>query len=211
MPESKFELRKKYRGIRAKIPVSYRREAALAAAKLWVNYPLFRQSVHMACYLSVKDEFDSSGVIEAIWQAKKYCYLPVLAKEEDSLFFVRYEFGDALHLNRYSILEPVNRSRTIPASMLDVVITPLIAFDLSGHRLGTGGGYYDRAFAFKRGGTANLVHRDSENEADLKKPHLLGLAYAVQEAKELPFDPWDVLLEGVITERGIINIDPSGW
>ena len=190
--DSKFALRKKYRDIRAVIPTTYRTDAAIAAAKLFANHPLFKRSHHIACYLAVNNEFDTSPIIEAIWLAKKFCYLPVLTKEQEkSLFFVRYEQGDPLHRNRYSILEPINISQKISPDQLDITITPLVAFDLLGHRLGTGGGYYDRTFAF--------LHETTE-----KKPHMLGLAYAAQQTQHLPFDPWDILLEGVITEQSII-------
>lgn len=194
-PDSKFKLRKIYRERRAQIPLSYRQEAASSATKLCTENLFFKESDHIACYLPAKDEFDASPLIEAIWQAKKLCYLPVLVKEDEkSLFFVRYQYGDPLHPNRYSILEPVNTTQRISAELLDMTITPLVAFDLFGHRLGTGGGYYDRTFAF-------LQHTKSQ------KPKMIGLAYAVQEAKLLPFDPWDVLLDGVVTERSFISFD----
>ena len=139
-----------------------------------------------------KDEFDSSAVIEAIWHAKKKCYLPVLTETtEPMLNFVPYRYGDALRLNRYKILEPVNIHTVYPANELDLVITPLIAFDDEGHRLGTGGGYYDRTFAFLR-------------ELMPRKPLLFGLAYAAQEAANIPSDSWDITLDGVITENKVI-------
>lgn len=154
---------------------------------------IFQQSQRIACYLAFKDEFDSSPIIEAIWQAKKHCYLPVLKDNNGKILdFVKYHYGDALRLNQYGIFEPVNPSPIEP-DKLDLVIAPLIAFDLHGNRLGTGGGYYDRTFAFLR-----------ENESN--KPTLIGLGYAAQQAKALPSDPWDVVLQGVVTEREFIRI-----
>ena len=190
--DSKFILRQKFRDIRAQIPVLYRQEAALHAAALFDTLPALKHSLHIACYLAFKDEFNSSPVIEAIWKAKKHCYLPVLTEDDGkSLYFVRYEYGDALRPNRYAILEPVNVSRVIAAEKLDMVVTPLLAFDRHGHRLGTGGGYYDRTFAF--------MHSTLE-----KKPSMIGLGYAAQEASQLPDDPWDIKLNGVVTEKEII-------
>lgn len=131
-------------------------------------------------------------MIETIWKAKKSCYIPVLNEEENKLYFVRYVYGDALRLNRFSILEPVNASRKIAPENLDIVITPLIAFDLQGHRLGTGGGYYDRTFAYMQ-------------EESIRNQFVVGLGYAAQQAESIPSDPWDILLNSVVTEKGVIN------
>lgn len=193
MTLNKSDLRKKFREICSNIPSAYREKAAQAAAKRLVNLPLFKQSERIACYLATKKEFDTSPLIEAIWQAKKHCYLPIVVAEENekTLRFERYEYGDALHANRYSILEPINTTRRIAAENLDMVIVPLIAFDCYGHRLGTGGGYYDRAFAF--------LHAQAK-----QTPQMIGLGYTVQQIASLPFDPWDIVLNGVLTENEFI-------
>lgn len=155
--------------------------------------PFFKKFRHLACYLPFEDEFDTGPLIEQIWQAKKCCYLPVLAEEEKALGFVRYQPKDAVRPNRYSILEPARSCGAFPAENLEVIFTPLVAFDLRGCRLGTGGGYYDRTFSF--------LH---QHPASAKRPILIGLAYAEQQAEELPVDAWDVLLDGVVTEEKFI-------
>lgn len=190
--QSKIKLRQKFTTIRSQIKTAYRQQAALKAAQIFAQQSIFKQSESIACYLAYKDEFDAAALIETVWHAKKHCYLPVLGdKDEKLLTFVRYEYGDALQLNRFSILEPIHRKRTIPAKDLDCVITPLVAFDPQGHRLGTGGGYYDHTFAFLQGG--------------IRKPRLIGLGYAEQQADELPSDSWDINLDAVVTEKSFIN------
>lgn len=104
---------------------------------------------------------------------------------------MRYDENDALQLNRYFIPEPVNILREIMSAQLDIVITPLVAFDLNGHRLGTGGGYYDRTFEF--------LHKNN-----VKKPRIIGLAYSAQQAEFIPIDPWDIQMNGVLTEKEFI-------
>jgi len=148
--------------------------------------PAFINSNHIACYLPSKNEFDTQPIIDAIWQAEKICYLPVLSA--NSLSFVAYHPGDTLQANQYNIPEPVDQSAPLMADQLDLVILPLIAFDSMGHRLGTGGGYYDRTFAF--------LHNAPNC------PVMLGLAYDIQQAEGLPVDEWDVGLNAVITETG---------
>lgn len=76
---------------------------------------------------------------------------------------------------------------------LDVVLLPLLAFDLAGNRLGMGGGYYDRCFAAYR-------------NRGLKRPLRVGLAFDWQRADSLPAQPWDVPLHAVVTETGWIDL-----
>ncbi len=73
------------------------------------------------------------------------------------------------------------------AQELDLVFLPLVAFDRVGHRVGMGGGYYDRTFAF-----VQQMHH---------KPILIGLAYEMQQVDGLPFCTWDIPLDGVLTEK----------
>ncbi len=123
-----------------------------------------------------------------IWRDKKQCYLPVLDADKQLAFF-RYDKRDPLKENQYGIPEPVNRDAQIAAVDLDLVILPLLAFDEHGNRLGTGGGYYDRTFS--------VLHDKQQ-----KKPFMLGVGYALQQADNLPADEWDIRLDGVLTEKG---------
>ena len=90
--------------------------------------PLFQQSHHIACYCAYEDEMDTQPIIRTIWDTNKICYLPVLT-EEKTLDFVHYDEGDLLLPNQFSILEPDNTARKIATAKLDLVISPLIAFD----------------------------------------------------------------------------------
>jgi 5-formyltetrahydrofolate cyclo-ligase len=73
----------------------------------------------------------------------------------------------------------------------DLVITPLLAFDRSGARLGQGGGYYDKALAALREAGPVFV---------------LGLAYAGQETPNLPREPHDQRLDAILTEKEYIDV-----
>lgn len=195
---SKLKLRQAFIEKRSHIKAEYREKAAKLAAQQFVETAIFRVSKKIACYLPFRNEFDTNALIESIWQSQKSCYLPVLTLE-NTLIFVRYQFGDALIHNRYNILEPKKREHQIPAKDLDIVLTPLIAFDEHGTRLGTGGGYYDRTFAFlKDQSDVNLKPAQRET---LK---LIGLAFAEQKSTVLlPQDPWDISLQAVLTEEGL--------
>src|SRR5690606_17683083 len=91
--------------------------------------------------------------------------------------------------NKFGILEPdFKRTKYLPKKNLSLVFMPLVAFDKAGNRMGMGGGFYDRSFAYK---------------AKLKqsKPKLIGLAHAFQELEYLPTEEWDIPLEGVLTDQ----------
>lgn len=147
---------------------------------------LFKNSQSIACYFAQDSEFDCTPIIKAIWRAKKNCYLPILSKSQ-SLSFGAYESDTILKKNRYHIPEP-DTSWYFPLEQLDLVLLPLVGFDLQGHRLGMGGGFYDRTFQFLRGKTT-------------PKPFMLGLAYELQKIEHIPIDPWDVSMDGVLTEE----------
>lgn len=72
--------------------------------------------------------------------------VPVSDYDEHSMKNVLYHNGDALQIDRYGIPEPVNHTE-VNLNEIDAVITPLLAFDKEGHRLGYGKGFYDRFFA----------------------------------------------------------------
>ncbi|EKD54540.1 MAG: hypothetical protein ACD_60C00072G0009 [uncultured bacterium] len=180
---------------RRAISLSDRHQAAEQAAKLFVAMDLFQHSQHIACYYPMQDEFDCLPIIQHIWRAEKKCYLPSLVADEKKLDFFSYQQNDSLQLNRYKIPEPVNKKK-IAIEQLDIVLMPLVGFDLAGHRLGMGLGYYDKTFDFLR---------TSANKAC----YLFGLAFTVQCVDSLPYDSWDIPLDGVITEKNIIYFAKS--
>jgi 5-formyltetrahydrofolate cyclo-ligase len=155
-----------------------------------MEFPLFLASQNIACYFAQDNEFDCGPMMEAVWAAKKNCYLPVLAEENhEGLQFALYQPEDTLCLNRYKILEPENKM-FLPKEKLDLVLLPIVGFDLQGSRLGMGGGYYDRTFAFLY-------------EKALQKPCLMGVAYECQYVEEIPLEPFDIPMGAVLTESRI--------
>jgi 5-formyltetrahydrofolate cyclo-ligase len=134
---------------------------------------------------------DTTPIIHALWAAKKNCYLPVVTPApQKSLQFALYTPDSTLISNRYQITEPDAGGKFFSHAKLDCVLLPLCGFDLQGHRLGSGGGYYDRTFAGK-------LQRD--------RPVLIGVGYQLQAVAALPADDWDVTLEGVLTETKILK------
>lgn len=183
-------LRKK----RSEIDEVQRQAAAMKAAELFLVSPWFQKCQHFAFYAPCHNEFDTQPLIDMIWRAKKNCYLPVLASDKTkTLAFYSYAQNDALIANQYGIPEPTTQDKSpFPLEKLEVVFVPVVGFDLKCHRLGTGGGYYDRSFAF-------LL-----SQTKPRSPCLIGLAYLCQAVDLLPVDTWDVPLDGILTEKKLI-------
>ena len=102
------------------------------------------------------------------------------------------QLGSNKRTNRLGIDEPQGL-RTLAPRRLDIVFLPLVGFDAHGVRLGAGGGYYDRAFAFRRWRRA------------WHAPRLIGIAYSFQQVDTLMAAAHDVLLDAVVTEKGMLR------
>ncbi|RMD80313.1 MAG: 5-formyltetrahydrofolate cyclo-ligase [Gammaproteobacteria bacterium] len=180
-------MRRALRRRRRALPPRRRREAALAVARHGAAWPWLRRCAHVAAYWPADGELEPWPLLERL-PGLRVLYLPVV-RPGGKLWFAPYGPGAACAANRYGIPEPL--APAVPVRVLDVVLLPLVAFDGQGHRLGMGGGYYDRTLAFLR-------HRRRR-----RRPRLVGLAYAFQEVAALPAEPWDVPLDAVITEQGL--------
>jgi 5-formyltetrahydrofolate cyclo-ligase len=153
---------------------------------------LFLRSQRIACYLAHEGELDPSPLMSRAWTLGKTVYLPVLRfLGGPHLWFAPYRAGDDLRPNRFGIPEPVQpSSEMVRARDIDLMLMPLVAFDARGNRLGMGGGFYDRTLSF-------LWHHRHRH-----RPRLVGLAYDFQQVPELTVFPWDVPLQGIVTESG---------
>lgn len=151
---------------------------------------------HIAAYAALAEEPDISAALAALGRRGALLYLPRIANFRRRRLAFASAAGE-LRANRYGIVEPLPGAREVPAGRLDIVLVPLVGFDARGVRLGMGGGYYDRAFAFRRHARA------------LSRPRLIGIAYACQQVDTLPAAAHDVHLDAVVTERGLTRFPRS--
>ena len=94
--------------------------------------------------------------------------------------------------NRFGIPEPdLSADSLLAPAEMALVVVPLLGFTRSGQRLGMGGGFYDRTFAFRRERAA--------------PPWLVGAAYSFQELEQLKTEAWDVPMDAVVTEKELIE------
>ena len=170
-----------------------------ASQQLWrqlAQHPLFRRSRHIAFYLANDGEIDPAILMEHARRLGKQCYLPVITGwPANRMHFQRLTPQQQWATNRFGIREPLlNPALQARPWRLDLILMPLVGFDESGNRLGMGGGFYDRAFAFRR----------------LRKhwfgPRLLGLAHDCQKVAQLPAAAWDIPLDGIVSDQQIILV-----
>lgn len=185
------DLRTAMRRARRALGRAERRALAARCTQNLVHHPLFRNADRIAAYLPADGEMDTAPLLERAWRMGKQVYLPVLLPHgENRLWFARYEPDTAMTRNRFGIREPLRAAQErISPLALDLVLTPLVAFDPEGHRLGMGGGFYDRSFAYL------LRH------SNWLRPRLIGIAYDFQRRDRLPSAPWDVPLQAIVTDR----------
>jgi len=195
--DSRQHLRQELRALRHALTPTEQAQASQWLLRKLMSLPIFLRSQHIALYWAMDGEIDLTPVAEQLWKMGKHCYLPVLhPHQERQLWFVKYLPDSILKPNRFKIPEPDYRSgQKLPARLLDVVLLPLVGFDATGARLGMGGGFYDKTFAFKQ--------KDSQKQSKIK-PWLLGVAHACQQVEKLETEAWDIPLHGVVTDKEVI-------
>lgn len=154
---------------------------------------IFRHARRIALYLPNDGEIDTGEVIRWCRRNGRQPYLPVVQREggRNWLLFGEYREDCGLSPNNLGIPEPVlDPSELVPARELDLVLLPLVGFDLEGNRIGMGGGFYDTTFEFIR-----------EDRAD--RPVLIGIAHEVQKVERIDVESWDIPLPMVVTDQGV--------
>ena len=144
------------------------------------DLPLVSDAI-VAGYWPVRGEADPRALMLALSRRGHPLALPCVEKKDAVLIFRSWYEDHCLIANVFGIEEPEpHRAVLVPS----VVLVPLLAFDVCGHRLGYGGGYYDRTLAA------------------LPDITVIGIAYAGQEVPELPRQDHDHPLDMILTESG---------
>jgi 5-formyltetrahydrofolate cyclo-ligase len=153
--------------------------------KLWINLarnavPQIGHCKIIGSYFATGPEINPALITGALQKNATIC-LPRVAGPVQPLVFHEINAGDGLQPGFAGIPEPsAGRQQVVP----DIVLVPLTAVDRSGHRLGQGGGYYDRTIAQVRA---------------LRRLLVVGLAYECQVVDSVPHDPDDETLDALVT------------
>lgn len=188
----KASLRRRLVAARAAMPASERAAAGRLIRDHVLEMPQVAAAGTVAAYYSVGTEPDTHGLVFALWKRGSYVVLPVLLPDGD-LDWASYEGPDSLAPGPRGLLQPVEPVRG-PGTVAraDVVIVPALAVDVSGKRIGRGGGCYDRALA-RVGGQVPTI----------------GLIYDGELLPSVPAQPHDRAVRAVVRPSHGVTWVPS--
>ena len=178
------QLRQQIRKTRANLTALQQQQAEDSITQQALALIEERNAQHIALYVSFDGEISTDKLIKTLWAQDKYVYLPVLHPfNPNHLLFLRYLPETPMLKNKFGIWEPkLNVQNVLPLKELDILFTPLVAFDKQGNRLGMGGGFYDRTLQNWRNSSFIPV----------------GLAHQCQQVEQLPTEVWDVPLHQIL-------------
>lgn len=192
-PPAKNDLRKSLRSNRRNLSRQQQRQASMGLCRQLSRLPEFLFGQRIAAYIPNDGEIDPQPLLELAWRLGKEVYLPILHPcAKGRLLFMAHYPNQPMAKNRYGIPEPLcDQSAYCPVWTLDLVLTPLVGFDAEGNRMGMGGGFYDRTFAFLNTGSRPRI------------PMMVGVAHECQKTPQLPNEPWDIVMHKIVTDSAI--------
>jgi 5-formyltetrahydrofolate cyclo-ligase len=186
--------RRRLRALRLAIESRQRAAAEESIRSTLGRLRIFRRGTRVALYLPLPGEVDLRPFLADARRRGVLVYVPrIISRRRRTMAFAALAPGRAARTNSYGIEEPATTARHLPVAALDVVIVPIVGFDRRGNRLGMGAGFYDRA-----------LRRRRDTERAWRRPRLVGVAFSCQELPEIATSPWDVPLDLIVTERGVL-------
>jgi len=187
MQQQRDVIRQQVRQKRRALPTKRQQTDAHKILNRLIVQPRIHKAQKISVTLAYDGEIDTHLFIEWCWTQQKQIFLPIVdPNKKGNLLFLEYTKDTQMAFNRYGISEPkFENKHACPVVDLDIIFTPLVAFDIDGNRIGMGGGYYDRILApwFQ----------------DKSGPYPIGLAHDCQLVNKLPIESWDVPLPEIIT------------
>jgi len=185
---AKEAMRHEMRARRAALGAPERLAAAATVEEAVLAHPAVRGARTILVFYSFGSEVPTSGLIERLLAGGHRVLLPFL--DGGAMEAAEVRPGETLVHTSYGPKEPARRVAVDPAEV-DVVITPGLAFDRAGRRLGYGGGHYDRYLVRLAPGTLRV-----------------GVGFAVQIAEAVPAGEMDQRVDVVVTEAGTVDCRP---
>lgn len=185
MDSKKQRIRESIKEQRQNFSLSEKQHADDAIRDAVLSTPEIQASQVICIYVSLPDEVDTKGSIEALLKQGKTVIVPKV-EPDNTITLHKITSLEDLSPGAFGILEPTKSTATIDPDDVDALIAPGVGFDRNKARLGRGKGYYDRLLA------------------GISAP-CIGLAYAFQILSRLPVGEYDIPMDVVITEKEIIR------
>jgi 5-formyltetrahydrofolate cyclo-ligase len=190
MQDPKKELRARALTLRKAAFDAHGTDASRRLAAHGLDFLRVAPGAAVSGFAAIRDEINPAELMTWLHAEGFRLALPVMVSKGQPLLMRAWSPGDAMEAALWGIAEPL---RSKPEVEPDVLLVPLLAFDKRGHRLGYGGGFYDRTLAKLRA----------------KKPvTAVGVAYDEQMVDEVPVESYDQRLDWVLTPSGPIRCHP---
>lgn len=189
LAEAKRRLRDDMRRRRRALAPEFVRAAGEALVAHWQASPA-AAAARVALYAALPDELPTRPLFEVLRAGGCQVLLPRCG--DRILDFARVGAWSLLREGRYGLLEPPAELGAEALGPDDAVLVPGVAFDPAGHRLGQGGGWYDRSFP-----------------VGSRAPRLIGAGFALQVVEAVPHDSRDRQVDAIVTERGYTRASRS--
>lgn len=152
-----------------------------------ITMPEFYNANAISSFVSFRDELEMQSINDWIIKQNKTLLLPYIDPTLKRMVFYKVDDLSQLQRNHFGILEPNPAIHMLYENLkIECVLTPGVAFDRQGYRLGYGGGFYDAFFA------------------DIKKTTpKIGVAFEMQVVEMLPVESYDQPISHLITEIGM--------
>ncbi len=189
-PSIKSTLRKQLRGERSRLSAPVHASLSRLAAKALLRRSAFTAGRRIALYLPFDGEADTAALIRAGRRRGVRIFVPVICDRRHRLMRF-HPLKGSTKPGVHGISVPRATGRPVAPRWLNLIIVPLVGVDAHGRRLGLGGGYYDRALAFRRGRRC------------WRGPKVVGFAFDCQRTNVEFAEPWDLAMDSVATESGV--------
>jgi 5-formyltetrahydrofolate cyclo-ligase len=185
-PKSKSAIRKEMRRRRKQLSFFQQQHAARKLSVSLKKQKALKKAINIGLYFPCDGEISPLHYMQQ--HPKQRFFLPVIMnRATKKMAFSQFRSTKQLQKNYLNIFEPRKHTSKIFAQHLDVLLIPLTAFDKEGHRIGMGGGFYDRL----------LSHRCLKFRA----PQCIGLAHACQQVGHIETDQWDISMPAIVTDQ----------
>lgn len=177
MKNKKKYLRKFHINLRDKIPKQIREEKSKKIINILISLDLYKKSKNIFTFVSFSSEVNTHDFIKKSFELNKNIFVPYI--EDNIMKICKINKIEDLEKGHFNILEPKNKISADP-KLIDLVITPGVAFDKNNYRIGYGKGYYDKFFY--------------ENNSLIK----IGVCFSENYVENLPHDKNDIPVDFVI-------------
>lgn len=179
-------LRKRLLSLREGLPEEEVERLSAQIAERIIKHPLYQEFHNICIYQAYRNEVSCKLLMEKALKQGKHIFTPVTKKADNTIEFYQIIGDTKWKTGAYGIMEPEDTGSELLLREPALILMPGLAFDRKHHRLGYGGGCYDKYLTVRR------EHKT------------MALCYAFQIVEELPFEAHDILPDYIVTEAEVL-------